>query len=516
VAGGHNALINVPNATYPGAAVVGHGGPGTEGRGYARLAVQFSRRSRQTELPGFFSALRLVTIGERRCCKVLVVAEGTNERDRGGARGHARAWTRLAWSLAGLTLAMFVATIPLWFLARGADLPSSWSADVGVGGLLGGVLFLAFPLVGALIASRRPKNAVGWLCLAVGLLWSLSGVFDYYGYYGAATPGSVPFPVAMAGISDWIWVPAVGLLGTYVLLLFPDGRLPSRRWRPLAWLSGAVILLLSLGVMLAPGRLGNLAGVRNPFGIEGAAWLTAGAYAVLPLLPLCMLASALSLVLRYRRSGGEERQQIKWITFAASVVAVLYAIAMIASFFFPEESWTTAGSVWWLNLLTYAVLSSFTLVPIAVGIAVLKYRLYEIDIIINRALVYVSLTVMLVAIYLGGIVLLQRVFVALTGQRSTLAVVASTLLIAALFNPLRRRIQSFIDRRFFRSKYDAAKTLEAFSAKLRNDSDLDALSDDLVGVVRETMQPAHVSLWLRPETSPKDEQRDWASSYSLR
>ena len=336
--------------------------------------------------------------------------------------------TWLAWSLAGLTLSMFVATIPLWFLARSADLPSSWRADVGVGGLVGGAFFLAFPLVGALIASKRPKNAVGWLCLAVGLLWALSGVFDYYGYYGAATPGSVPFPVVMAGISDWIWVPAVGLLGTYVLLLFPDGRLPSRRWRPLAWLSGAVILLLSLGVMLAPGSLDNLGGVRNPFGIEGADWLTAGAYVLLPLLPLCMLASALSLVLRYRRSGGEERQQIKWIAFAASVVVVVYAIAMIASFVFPAESWTTAGSVWWLNLLTYAVLSSFTLVPIAVGIAILKYRLYDIDLIINRALVYGSLTATLVAIYFGGVRRPQSVFRFLTGQeQSALAVVVSTL-----------------------------------------------------------------------------------------
>jgi hypothetical protein len=393
---------------------------------------------------------------------------------------------------------MFVATIPLWFVARGADLPSSWRADVGVGGLLGGFLFLAFPLVGALIASKRPKNAVGWLCLAVGLLWMLIGVFDYYSYYGAATPDSVPYPVVMAGISDWIWVPTMGLLGTYVLLLFPDGRLPSRRWRPLAWLSGAVILLLSVGVMLVPGRLGNLAGVRKPFGIEGAEWLTSGTYALLPLLPLCMLASALSLVLRYRRSGGEERQQIKWIAFAASVVVVLYAIAMIASFVFPEESWTTAGSVWWLNLLTYAVLSSFTLVPIAVGIAVLKYHLYEIDIIINRALVYVSLTATLVALYLGGVVLL-------TGQRSTLAVVASTLLIAALFNPLRKSLQSFVDRRFYRRKYDAAKTLATFNSRLREETDLDSLRDEVLGVVRETMQPEHASLWLRSHTADAKE-----------
>ncbi len=417
-------------------------------------------------------------------------------RGVGGTNSRAAAW--LAWALAGLTLAMFVASIPLWFLVRGADLPSSWRADVGVGGLVGGALFLAFPLVGALIASKRPKNAVGWLCLAVGLIWTLIFVFDYYSYYGAATPGSVPFPVVMAGISDWLWVPAIGLLGTYVLLLFPDGRLPSRRWRPLAWLSGVVILLLSVCVMLAPGRLGNLAGVRKPFGIEGADWMVAGAYALLPLLPLCMLASALSLVLRYRRSGGEERQQIKWMAFAASVVVVLYAIAMIASFVFPEESWTTAGSVWWLNLLTYAVLSSFTLVPIAVGIAVLKYRLYDIDVVINRTLVYGTLTATLALVYLGGVVSLQRVFVLLTGQGSQLAIVASTLAIAALFNPLRRRVQAFVDRRFFRRKYDAAKTLEAFSVRLREETDLGTLSEDLVGVVRETMQPAHVSLWLRP------------------
>ena len=161
---------------------------------------------------------------------------------------------------------MFVATIPLWYLARGADLPGSWRADVSIEGLMGGALFLAFPVVGALIASKRPENAVGWLCLAVGLMWTLLGMLDYYSYYGAATPGSVPFPVAMAGISDSMWVPAMGILGTYVLLLFPGGRPPSSGWRPLAWLSGAVILLLSVGVMLAPGRLANLAGCANRSG----------------------------------------------------------------------------------------------------------------------------------------------------------------------------------------------------------------------------------------------------------
>src|SRR5215217_9618679 len=256
----------------------------------------------------------------------------------------------LAWSLAALSVVMFVGSVALWVLAHSTHVTRSLDADLTIGSLLGQALFLVYPLVGALIASRRPENPIGWLCLVDGLLWTTTDMLDYYSVYGMASPGSVPFPVGLAGVNHWLWVPTVGLLGTYVFLLFPDGRLPSRRWRPLGWLSGAVILLLSVGVMLAPGPLDNLGGVRNPFGIEGAEWLTVAAYALLPLLPLCMLASALSLVLRYRRSGGEERQQIKWIAFAASVVVVLYAIAMIASFVFPAESWTTAGSVWWLNL----------------------------------------------------------------------------------------------------------------------------------------------------------------------
>jgi hypothetical protein len=409
----------------------------------------------------------------------------------------------LAWSLAGLCVAMFLASFVLYILLRAAQVPGSPGSDLSVGELLGGGLFLVFPLVGALIASRRPENAIGWICLAVGLLWMLIGVSDFYGVYGVAQPGSVPFPVVVAGINNWLWVPAVGLLGTYLLLLFPDGRLPSRRWRPLAWLCGAVLLLASVGVMLSPGPLQGLGGVRNPFGLEGQQWLTSAGYAVLPLLPLCMLASALSLVLRFRRSRGEEREQIKWIAFAASVVVVVYLIAMVLSLLSSAATWFAGSSPAWLSLLQTAALLSLTAVPIAVGFAVLKYRLYDIDALINRALVYGSLTVFLAATYLGGVVGLQHVFRVLTGQGSTLAVVASTLVIAALFSPLRRRVQGFVDRRFYRSKYDAAKTLEAFSTRLREETDLDALRDDVVEVARRTIQPAHVSLWLRPGPEPE-------------
>jgi hypothetical protein len=418
-------------------------------------------------------------------------------REQGRGDGGARVAFLLAWSLAGLCVALFVASVPLLVLARSAHIPSSWEANLTVGNLLGGALFLIFPLVGALIASRRPRNAIGWILLADGLLWMFLGVTDYYGLYGVARPGSVPFPVGVAGVNNFMWVPAVGLMGTYVFLLFPDGRLPSGRWRPLAWLSGVVILLVSILVGLTPGPLQNLGGVQNPFRLEGYPWVETTAYLVLPLLPLCMVASVLSLVLRYRRSRGEQRQQIKWIAFAASVVGFLYLIAMVFAFVFPSGGWFRAGSPLWLDLLGYAALCSFTLVPTAVGFAVLRYRLYEIDIIINRTLVYGSLTISLALVYVGLVVSLQYLFRALTGGDSQLVIVASTLVIAALFNPLRHRTQTFIDRRFYRRKYDATKTLEEFGARLRDATDLDSLSEDLVGVVRETVRPAQVSLWLR-------------------
>jgi hypothetical protein len=399
------------------------------------------------------------------------------------------AW--LAWSLAGLSVAMFLASVVLYVLAPSPqETPST-------GGALSALLlyfpFLAFPIVGALIASRHPKNPVGWICLAVGLFWMLIAVGDQ-----SETEGTV----MIDALTQAIWVPPIGLLGIYLILLFPDGKLPSRRWRPLAWLSGVVMVLASLGVTFAPGPLEGHPGVRNPLGLEGVPLVATAAYIILPLLPLCMLASAMSLVLRYRRSGGEEREQIKWIAFAASVVGLLYLIAMVGSLFL---GWGAAGTPLWLGLLQHAALVSFTAVPIAVGFAVLKYRLYDIDVVINRTLVYGSLSALLALVYLGGVTATQTIFRALTGQEEQpqLAIVVSTLVIAAMFNPLRRRIQSFIDRRFYRSKYDARKTLEAFSAKLRDETDFDALSDDLVGVVKETMQPAHVSLWLRPDTPPR-------------
>ena len=415
------------------------------------------------------------------------------------------AW--LAWSLAGFSLAMFAASVALHLATLPVQLPTSW----GTGGLsivlYAYLPFLAFPVVGALIASKRANNPIGWICLAVGLLWILSITSGPYAVYGlrVATPGSVPFPAAIASLSESTGPTAIALLGTYLILLFPDGRLPSRRWRPVAWLSGTVIALNFVVGILAPGPLSDLRNVSNPFGLEGYPWVADARDAVGLLLPLCMLASAVSLVLRYRRSGGEVREQIKWIAFAASVVAVGFSAAVIYGTFAQDA---IGGGLSWGNVLEDMITLSFAGVPIAVGFAVLKYRLYDIGVVINRTLVYGSLTATLVAVYFGGVTVLQGVLRALIGQESALAVVASTLVIAALFSPFRRRIQRIIDRRFYRSKYDAAKTLEAFSAKLRDETDLEALNSELVGVVRKTMRPAHVSLWLRPDTPPEGPHAD--------
>jgi len=402
----------------------------------------------------------------------------------------------LAWALGGLSVAMFVAGVAFTILSliAGVARPSGV-----VGGLAIFAPFLSFPIVGALIASRRPGNPIGWICLVAGLFWMQIVLGEGQSAYELATTGTVTSSVTLDALLFWTWVPPVGLLGIYMILLFPDGRLPSRRWRPFAWFAGAVMAVICVGFIFVPGDLEGHPGVRNPFGLEWLAWMADVAVFIVLLLPLCILVSALSLVLRYRRSRGEVREQIKWLAFAASFVGLVYFGGLIGQLVFAPDSLAgDAESALWVDILNNMLLLSFAGVPVAVGIAILKYRLYDIEIIINRALVYGLLTATLALIYLGGVVGLQYTFRALTGSESQLAVVASTLAIAALFVPLRRRVQILIDRRFYRKKYDARKTLEEFGARLRDETDLESLSDDLVAVTRDTVQPAHVSLWLLP------------------
>jgi hypothetical protein len=404
------------------------------------------------------------------------------------------AW--LAWSLWVLTVAplslsmllnLFIPSISISEAMGLTNIPEAVAA------VLLTTLVLSLSTVGALIATRQPQNPIGWIMLAAGFAVGATLLTNGYVDLSLALPqGRLPATQGVAWVTSWVGVLGFAPMVTFLLLLFPDGRLASRRWRPVGWLAVVAMATLALGLAFTPGSLINRGGVINPLGlapIEGSL-LEEGGVGWL-LVPVSVVLSAASMVVRFRRAAGEERQQIKWLALAA----VFAAVGWVFSSLTYETALEAAGIL--------LVLFSFLGIPLAVGIAVLKYRLYDIDFLINRTLVYGPLTTTLVALYFGGIVLLQRLFVILTGEKSTLAVVASTLLIAALFAPLRRLIQSFIDRRFYRRKYDAAKTLESFSAKLRDETDLDALSDDLVGVVRETMQPAHVSLWLRPDPPPR-------------
>ncbi len=387
-----------------------------------------------------------------------------------------RTASRLAWSVCGLSLALLACAIVLAVL-NGADVEA-----------------VSFPLaitvstvVGGLVASRRPQNPVGWFFLGGAICFAFVAFVSGYATYGLLTaPGALPGARAMAWPLSWLWVPGVMLLLCFLPLYFPDGRLVSRRWR---WLVRLALIFSVSGAVhsaLSPGEMQG-SGIVNPLGIEALRpFLDLFDTLVFSLYFFLLFASAASLVVRFRRSGSVERQQIKWLALAALAIPVWFLTnapihAASPNLFFIMDA-----------------LMAFALLPLATGIAILRYRLYDIDRIINRTLVYSALTVLLTLIYFGGVVSLQYVFRALTGQGSNLAIVASTLAIAALFGPLRRRLQEFIDRRFYRKKYDAAKALSIFSARLRDETELDTLSSDVVAVIEETMQPAHVSLWMRP------------------
>jgi hypothetical protein len=382
----------------------------------------------------------------------------------------ARTAARLAWAVCALSLALTALDFLLIALILRLDTPAYffWPELT--------VLAVGYSVIGAIIASRLPSHPIGWICCAIGLIAAVDHFGGEYAVYALlAHPDPIAGGRAMLWLQGWFWMLFVGLI-VFLLLLFPTGRLPSSRWRPFAWVSVAII---SVGVLYSS--------VISPdVGFD------APPNAMQLLVLLLGLVAAASVVVGRRGASGVERQQIKWLLYAAPLWFFGSAFK-IAVFYFGlvEGPWGL-----WVGYLLVGIGGLGG--PVAIGVAILRYRLYEIDTLINRTLVYGALTAALVAVYVGSVVALQGLLRALTGGESQLAIVASTLAVAALFNPLRHRIQGFIDRRFYRRKYDAAKTLEAFAAKLRDETDLDSLNGELVGVVRETMQPAHISLWLRP------------------
>ena len=380
---------------------------------------------------------------------------------------------RLAWTLCAVSVAMLVAGAVLTVAA--GDVTPAFDLVVTVA-------LVTFPVVGALVASRRPGNAIGWLFCAAGVLFAAASLADGYATYAFAE--GLPGRTWAAWLGSWLFLPPLFGTPPLLFLLFPDGRPLSRAWRAAVWLAAAAIALQGAGAALLEGELVDapVEGLANPAGVAGADLFEGAGWA---LTLVSLLLATTSLTLRFRRARGAERLQLKWFASAA----VLFALSCIAAgvIWASEERLPTGGQL--------LVLTAYAAIPVAAAIAILRHRLYDIDLVIRRTLVYAALTATLAAAYLGTVLL-----IGLAVGESDLAIAASTLAVAALFRPARERIQAGVDRRFYRRRYDAARTLEAFGARLRDQIDLEALGADLGTVVRDTVQPAHVSLWLRRDS----------------
>jgi hypothetical protein len=401
-----------------------------------------------------------------------------------GALVNDHAAARVAWTVWVISCVVLVLSVVLSIQVPPIVFPLSF-----------GAVLVALATVGAVVAARHPDNAIGWLCLAVGFIGSWNALAVPYADYALVDrSGSLPGGTVMAWLSLWlsnIW----GLTFTFLPLLFPTGRLPSPRWRPVAWVTAVVLALSCLVTGLRPGPMGEQQQwPYNPLGIESAA---AVLRRIEPPLLLCLLAvtvlCASSVLVRFRRARGIERQQLKWFTFAIALLALLFVQFLVTSLLGVRWPSDTASDV--LFSIGYG------LIPISAGIAILRYRLYDIDRIINRTLVYGLLTAVLGGSYVGVILLLGQLFGGVTDDPPSWVVAGATLTVAALFQPARRRLQQVVDRRFNRHRYDAARTIDAFSVRLRDLVDLDTLTTELLAVVDRTVEPTTSSLWLRPQTT---------------
>ena len=402
---------------------------------------------------------------------------------------------RLLWILLLVVIVLGLAGVILFYLNRNTPVPPSWAA---AGGPRNSLVYwvnvvqqtLIIPVLagvfGILIIQGQPKHRVGWLLISIGLVSAAMTPIQEWAVLGFYTaPGSVPgWPLA-AWVTNWLWVVMITLV-LLMLALFPAGAFLTRRWKMIISISLLLFLIPGLVATAIETPMTSAFQIPNPFvETHHAALYDFSFYLAIALMMFTALAALATMMIRYQRRRGYEREQIKWLLAGVALFAVLTVIGIAMSIGFEE----TIGNM---------IINASVLAPlVGVGIAMLRHQLYDIDIIIRRTTAYAVLTALLASIYFGSIILSQQFMTPITGE-SDIAVVLSTLLIAALFLPLRRRVQDTIDRRFFRRKYDAEKTLEAFAATVRNETDLDALTAELVRVIQETMQPEQVSVWLRP------------------
>lgn len=406
---------------------------------------------------------------------------------------------RFAWATLAAALALYCGALALDLAGPPAG-ASGWGSSGPVGRFLVPTALLAFPVVGGIVAARRPDNTIGWILLAAGVAWSWIFFVEAYAAFGLIErPGSVPAPLHVGATSLALWVPGVGLPATLLLQLFPDGRALSIRWRRYAWFTGGVLLVVFLQIAVEESPVASIPGTENPYALDVLQPLIRPLAGVTLLFPVCLIGSVACLVLRHRRSGPQVRQQVKWLAYAGAVAAMSLASATLATYATEGPGGRVPLPV---TILQDMVLVGVALIPIAVGVAVLRYRLYDIDRIISRTLSYVLITAVLGAIFVG-VVLVPTTLVGIGGASPDWLVAVATLVVAALFRPVRRRVQGAIDRRFNRARYDAAHTMEAFASRLRDEVDIDTLGTELSSVVRSTMQPTHVTLWIKGRPSAR-------------
>ncbi|MGH2377848.1 MAG: hypothetical protein ACRDGT_05175 [Candidatus Limnocylindria bacterium] len=350
--------------------------------------------------------------------------------------------------------------------------------------------YLAYSIVGALVVQRQPRLIVAWILVGIGLSGTVTMIVDRYAAYSVFVDPSVPWAASLGWLGGWLWMPGDIAITTFLPLLFPNGSLPSRRWRPVLWLS-ALAMLLGPARALRPGPISeNFPSLANPYALSGVAGEAVAQLELVLFLawPLAALLSVAALVVRLRRARGTERQQLKWFGSGMAFVALSFVAVVPVYLFVGYE----AAAEWITGLPAIGI----TLLPVAAGVAILRYRLYDIDVLIRRTLTYAAISAVLVATYVAAVVLAGTALRPFTAG-SDLAVAASTLFVVALFQPVRRRVQDLVDRRFYRARYDAARILDGFSARLRSDVELESVRADLIGVVADTVRPAHASLWLR-------------------
>ena len=389
-----------------------------------------------------------------------------------------------AWSLWAVTMA--VTAIAIGYDAL-HPLPAALASQSGNGlDMVVGLTFIvAFATVGAVLAWRRPGNPIGWLLSGSGLAYALGGFGQMLIHF--------PRMLTLGNWLGWTWLVGLGLC-VFVVLLFPAGHLPSRRWRPVAWAAGAALAGWVLGNAFAPTIISASPPLSNPLGVSGAPGkiLTVMAGTSAALIAATALAAVLSLVFRYRKAQAAERAQLRWLVYAGALTVAAVVAGLLAAQIAGTNTTTT-------NLQNALGSGAAALLPVAIGIAVLRYRLYDIDRVISRTVAYAIVTGLLVGVYAGLVLLATH----LLRVHTPVAVAAATLTAAALFNPVRRRVQRRVDRRFNRARYDADQVAAAFAARLKDTVDLGSVRDDLTGIVSRALEPAHVSVWIsRPQDGP--------------